>query len=244
MSLVETNGTGYASNADWSAYATAYDLLSRHNPEYKALMREFEEFLAEIDAPKIIYDVGGGTGNYTEIAARLCPESSVCLVEPDPGMMQAAKAKLSARKNVTYQNVGLENAEVPEEADLLISVHSLYAMPDPHQRLADMRRMLRRGGLLYLVDLGRPMDVQDWRRFLFSRIRQEHGLFGALMIFWQGRQIAKQNKAIFEAQQDGTYWTHSAEEIAAAVTAAGFDILDQRSVYRGYSDLLVCRATP
>jgi ubiquinone/menaquinone biosynthesis C-methylase UbiE len=244
LSAGGTNSPDHASNADWSAYATAYDLLSRHNPEYKALMQEFEDFLAGTDTPKIIYDVGGGTGNYTEIAARLCADSSICLVEPDPGMMQAAKAKLSGHKNVTYQNVGLEGVEVPDGADLVISVHSLYAMPDPEHRLADIRRMLRPGGMLYLVDLGRPMDVRDWRNFLFSRIRQEHGLFGALRIFWQGRQIAKQNKAIFKAQRDGTYWTHTAAEIASAVTAAGFEIINQRSVYRGYSDLLVCRATP
>jgi ubiquinone/menaquinone biosynthesis C-methylase UbiE len=244
LSSVETKDTDHASDADWSAYATAYDLLSWHNPEYKALMQEFESFLAEIDTPKTIYDVGGGTGNYTEIAARLCPGSSICLVEPDPGMMRAAKAKLSAHKNVTYQNVGLESAEAPDGADLVISVHSLYAMPDPEYRLADIRRMLRPGGMLYLVDLGRPMDVRDWRRFLFSNIREEHGLFGALWIFWQGRQIARQNKAIFKAQQDGTYWMHTATEIASAVAAAGFEIINQRSVYRDYSDLLVCRAAP
>ncbi|WP_408006071.1 class I SAM-dependent methyltransferase [Roseovarius atlanticus] len=244
LSSVETTGTHHAPDADWSAYATAYDLLSRHNPEYKALMKDFEAFLSKIEAPKIIYDVGGGTGNYTEIAARLCADSTICLVEPDPGMMRAAKAKLSAHKNVTYQNVGLESAKVPDRADLVISVHSLYAMPEPEHRLADIRRMLRPGGILYLIDLGRPMDVRDWRNFLFSSIRKEHGLLGTLRIFWQGRQIARQNKAIFKAQQDGTYWTHTAAKIASAVTAAGFEIIDQRSVYRGYSDLLVCRATP
>ena len=83
MSAGGTNSTDQASNADWSAYATAYDLLSKHNPEYKALMQEFEDFLTGIDTPKIIYDVGGGTGNYTEIAARLCPDSSICLQDID-----------------------------------------------------------------------------------------------------------------------------------------------------------------
>ncbi|WP_315899540.1 class I SAM-dependent methyltransferase [Roseovarius atlanticus] len=242
MNYGEVKRPDPASNADWSAYAAAYDLLSKHNPEYKALMQEFEDFLSGIETPGIIYDVGGGTGNYTEIAARLCPGSGICLVEPDPGMMQAARAKLAARKNVTYQNVGLERAEAPEKADLVISVHSLYAMPDPRQRLVDIRRMLRPGGLLFLVDLGRPMDVQDWRRYLFTTLKKEHGLIRTLEIFWQARQIAKQNQAIFKAQMNGTYWTHTPAEIASAVTAAGFEILDQRSVYRDYSDLLVCRA--
>ena len=37
--------------ADWSAYATAYDLLSEHNPEYQILLQDFEDFLATIKTP-------------------------------------------------------------------------------------------------------------------------------------------------------------------------------------------------
>ena len=37
--------------ADWSAYATAYDLLSLHNPAYRALLHDFEAFVATIDTP-------------------------------------------------------------------------------------------------------------------------------------------------------------------------------------------------
>ncbi|MGJ8611342.1 MAG: hypothetical protein ACSHWY_09615 [Octadecabacter sp.] len=88
------------------------------------------------------------------------------------------------------------------------------------------------------------MDVADWRSYLFSSIRNEHGLIGALRFFWQGREIAKQNKNILKARKDGVYWTHTEAEFAAAVTAAGFEIVRQETVYRGYSDLLVCRAMP
>ncbi|MGX0978840.1 hypothetical protein ACSSVY_004585 [Roseovarius sp. MBR-51] len=73
-------------------------------------------------------------------------------------------------------------------------------------------------------------------------MRKEHGLAGTLRVFWQGREIAKQNKAIFKAQTNGAYWTHTETEIASAATAADFEILRQDSVYRGYSDRLVCRA--
>jgi ubiquinone/menaquinone biosynthesis C-methylase UbiE len=230
--------------ADWSAYAKAYDLLSEHNPEYQAILQGFETFLATIRTPKVIYDIGGGTGNYTEIAARACPRSEIHFVEPDAGMISAARGKLASHKNIKFENLALENVDAPGAADLIICIHSLYAMPEQEQRLSDLRRLLRPGGMLYLVDLGRYMNVADWRSYLFSSLKKERGLAGALRIFWEGREIAKQNKAILKAQKNGVYWTHSGAELAAAVTASGFEILRQDTVYREHSDLLVCRAMP
>ncbi|MDO9638454.1 MAG: class I SAM-dependent methyltransferase [Pseudotabrizicola sp.] len=229
---------------DWTTYATAYDLLSQHNPEYQALLHGFEAFLGTIETPQLIYDIGGGTGNYTQIAARVFPESEIRFVEPDAGMIGAAKAKMAAHANISYDTLSIEDLDATAKADLVICVHALYAMPAPEQRLRDLRRLLRPGGWLYLVDIGRHLDVADWRTYLFSHLRKQHGLAGALRILWQGREIAKQNKAIFRAQQEGVYWTHTGAELAEAASAAGFEIVSQQPAYRGYSDLLVCRANP
>lgn len=229
---------------NWRVYAATYDLLSLHNPEYQALLRDFETFLTGISPPKVIFDIGGGTGNYTQIAARACPDSDIRLIEPDAGMIAAAKVKLAAYHNVSYQNLLIEEVKATDTADMIVCVHALYTMPDPKQRLADLRRMLKPGGWLYLVDLGRQMDVADWRRYLFASLRKDHGLLGALRILWQGREIAKQNKNILKEQKAGIYWTHTEAEIAAYVAEAGFEIVQQQTVYRGYSDRLVCRARP
>jgi hypothetical protein len=88
------------------------------------------------------------------------------------------------------------------------------------------------------------MDVADWRSFIFSHMRKEIGLVKALKVLWKGREIAKQNKAILKAQQDGVYWTHSESEICSAVENTGFEVTTQKKMYRGYSDLLMCRAKP
>lgn len=229
---------------DWSAYATAYDLLSEHNPAYQELLVGFEDFLGTIEEPKLIYDIGGGTGNYTKIAARTCPGSEIVLLEPDSGMLNLARAKLAGQKNVHFDSRRFEEFETDRPADLVICIHALYTMPAPARRLADLRRLLRPSGLLYLVDLGRFMDLTDWRRYLFRSIRKRKGVFGALRVFWQGREIARQNANILKAQENGLYWTHTGAQIASAVNAAGFEILRQDAVYRGYSDLLICRAAP
>ncbi|MFG6661526.1 class I SAM-dependent methyltransferase, partial [Sulfitobacter sp. 915] len=93
---------------DWTAYSSAYDLLSMHNPAYQALMQDFAGFLATIGTPQRIYDIGGGTGNYTGIAARACPDSEIHLVEPDAAMIRSARTKLSAHSNINFHNLALE----------------------------------------------------------------------------------------------------------------------------------------
>jgi SAM-dependent methyltransferase len=237
-----SGSTGRSDHVDWSAYATAYDLMSENNPAYQALLRDFETFLGSIEAPRLIYDIGGGTGNYTEIAARMFPDSEIRFVEPDTGMLELTKAKTVAHGNISYDARPFDEIELPGTADLVICVHALYAMPHQAERLRDLRRLLRPGGLLYLVDLGRPMNVPDWSRYMFTEIRKKHGFVGALRIFWKGRQVAKQNRAILDAQEKGIYWIHSEAELAAAAAEARFDVLRHQPVYRGYSDLLVCQA--
>lgn len=227
---------------DWSAYATSYDLLAEYNPAYQQLLDEFEKVLLKIEAPRLIYDIGGGTGNYSEIAARRCPDSSVHLVEPDLGMISRAKEKLSSYNNITYIDSALQEFEPSAKADLVICVHALYAMPAPKDRLADLRRLLRPGGTLFLVDIGRTLNVADWRSYFFSHLSREVGIAKALWIFWRGREIAKHNKSIIKAQKDKIYWTHTASEIADVVENAGFEIVEQKPIYRDYSDLLVCLA--
>ena len=61
-SPVNFNTADQSVHVDWSAYAKSYDLMSEHNPEYQALLQGFEAFLATIETPKLIYDIGGGTG--------------------------------------------------------------------------------------------------------------------------------------------------------------------------------------
>ncbi|SHI34515.1 class I SAM-dependent methyltransferase [Wenxinia saemankumensis] len=233
--------SGQSARTDWTAYATSYDLLSDHNPAYRALMEDFERFVGSIERPEVVYDIGGGTGNYTRIAARAFPDSRVRLVEPDSGMIARAKEKMSDLPNVGYDQRPLEQVAATEEADLVVCVHALYTMPDQEERLRDLARLLRAGGILYLVDIGRYLDLKDWRGYLFRQVAAKEGLLGALRIFWRGREITRANTEIGRSQQAGTYWTYEAGALARKAREAGLEVLRQDIVYRGYSDLVVCR---
>jgi len=65
---------------DWSVVPQLECLCQRlmiccpkHNPPRIRLYFRFEAFLATIETPQFDYDIGGGTENYTEIAARAFP---------------------------------------------------------------------------------------------------------------------------------------------------------------------------
>jgi SAM-dependent methyltransferase len=62
-------------------------------------------------------------------------------------------------------------------------------MPAPQDRLADMRRLLRPGGTLFLVDIGRTLNVADWRSYFFSHLSKEVGIAKAIWILWKGREM-------------------------------------------------------
>ena len=236
------SGKGRLIRTDWSAYATAYDLLSLHNPAYRELMEDFRSFLEGIPAPAAIEDIGGGTGNYSMIASSVCPDSRVRMIEPDVGMLAVAERKLADRTNVVYEPCPIEKLETAGGADLIVCVHALYTMADPEIRLRAMAEMLNPGGWLYLVDLGRELDLADWRRYLLGHLIATYGLVETARIAWQGRQIARQNRRIRADQRAGIYWTYAKGELAKKVAATGLEVIEHRPVYRGYSDFVIARA--
>jgi ubiquinone/menaquinone biosynthesis C-methylase UbiE len=144
--------------------------------------------------------------------------------------------------NVTVINSDISEFNAnPGSFDLAVCVHTLYVLEDPQATLARIYDWLKPGGVLYLIDVGRAIDIPRWAIYLFYHAVRQLGLRKAVRTFVENIQVMKQNKHIREAQQDGTYWLHSPSEIASVVRSCGFVIETQNTVYRGMSDLLVCR---
>jgi len=85
------------------------------------------------------------------------------------------------------------------------------------------------------------MDISDWRAYLFRECRREIGLFQTAKLFWNGREIARQNRFIRQLQDSGQYWMHTDKEFTEAVQRTGLKVLEAKTVYRGYSDLVICQ---
>ena len=230
---------------DWHTYASCYDLLCEMNPAYADLISHFGSFVEERISPSArILDVGAGTGNFILSGAQVAPNARWTHLDSDDAMNGIASGKyVSAGLKVEMiQQKGERATFPPASFDLVISINAMYAMPDPHRILRNIRQWLAPGGLLYLVDLGRVQNTFDWTQFLVRKNTKRLGLLRTLSVLLnEGQVISSQNRRIAKLQRAGRYWKHSPQELELVLKTCGFIVERIETCYRGYSDRAIAR---
>ena len=236
------------SSVDWQAYAQVYDLMAEHNPAYQELLQLFvARARCWRPAPgAALVDLGAGTGNFSLELARLHPGCRVIHVDSNGEMSRVARRKAEARclGNVQFEIRAVSALSFPPKSlQAVVCVHALYVFPAPFDLIRNVFGWLKPGGLFFACDPGRPMDVRDWSKYLLGESYRRQGWRKTVTLFWRTRAVAKQNRRIAAAQQTGRCWLHSLAEFQGAFQSAGFTIEHAQTVYRGCSDLVVCRKT-
>lgn len=116
-----------------------------------------------LDAEAVVGDLGCGTGQLAEVMAPWV--RTVIAVDESTAMLKAAKARLSALKNVDLRAGSIEELPVEAETlDLAVLSLVLHYVADPVAVLSGIRRALKkRGGKLLLVDM-LPHDRVEYRQ--------------------------------------------------------------------------------
>jgi ubiquinone/menaquinone biosynthesis C-methylase UbiE len=140
---------------------------------------------AMLDALKIkrgatVADVGAGVG-YTSIrlARRVGPEGRVLATDVQPEMLKmlAANAKAAGFKNIrpircTFTESGLPDGEV----DLALMVDVYHECPDPEVTLQGLRKALKPGGRLVLVEFRAEdptVPIKPEHKMTYAQVRRE-----------------------------------------------------------------------
>lgn len=234
------------SAVDWRSYAAVYDVMLDNNPAYAAIVARYRRFLSSLPLAggDALVEVGAGTGNFSLAAAEAWPRCHIVHVDASDAMNAHARVKCAALglDNVEIRTANVQDFDLPAESVALVTVvHALYTFPDPPAVLAKCYRWLKPGGSLFACDPGAPIDVGDWSRFVFRAACRSHGVAGAVRLFWRGRVALRENRRIAQAFDQGTYWRHDAATFRAAFEAAGFEVVEADTVFRGVSDLVVAR---
>ena len=117
--------------------------------------------LARLDAGDTVLDVGCGTGTLAIAAKkRVGSMGAVFGIDASPAMVARATGKaVRARVDVTFTNAVVEALPFPDARfDAALSTLMLHHLPRQVRRqcATEIRRVLKPGGRLLLVDFGRP----------------------------------------------------------------------------------------
>lgn len=228
---------------DWSDYAAAYDLLLSYNPAYielLTLLRSIVDERSQILTGNCL-DIGGGTGNFSRLLLDKC-DCDLTFLEPDPGMMRIAKEKLSGVDTIKFLQMNFEELTEEEcQFDFIMCTHALYTMPEPRNALKKIYNSLSSGGHLFIVDLGKVLNIFNWRLYLVRNLLLNHRLHEVFEVLRNSGPISSQNRRIRKLQMNGEYWTHSLQGFCDELAQIGFEVLDQKAVYRKYSHYALAR---
>lgn len=147
----------------------------------------------EAQSPSSILDIGAGTGNLLAELRRLYPKSTAVGADLALGMCRAASKKLHGK----VQLINADAERLPFAAgsfDLVVSTSTYQWLSTLDHAFADVKRVLRRGGL-----------------FCFA-------LFGERTLF----ELRESYRKVLDGAHDRTHNFFSRAEALAALQRAGF----------------------
>jgi SAM-dependent methyltransferase len=112
-----------------------------------------------------VLDLGCGAGDVSFLAAELVgPAGSVVGIDRDPGVLALARERACAAgsTNVSFEERPIDEYLAPEPLDAVVGRFVLVYQPDPVATLRHVAGLLRRGGLVAVVEPDMSVGVRSW----------------------------------------------------------------------------------
>ena len=118
--------------------------------------------LARANSNDTCLDIGTGTGHTAAALAKTAKQ--VYGLDPSVGMRQAAIKSYGNISNLEFVDGTSENTNFPDNYfDIVTARHTLHHHPSMPKTLAEIKRILKPGGRLIIVDEITPIpEVNDW----------------------------------------------------------------------------------
>ena len=145
--LIERSGYGR------EGFADVYD---RFRPDPPPALLDLLTLLAQVDRPRLVVDLGCGTGLSTRVWANRADE--VVGVEPNASMVARARRATGAAHVRYVEAFASETGLAGGAADIVTAVQAFHWM-EPQPVLAEAARILRPGGVFAACDYDVPPVV-------------------------------------------------------------------------------------
>lgn len=134
----------------FTGFADVYD---KYRPRPPRAVIDLLARLAEAPRPRLVVDLGCGTGLSTRMWADVAEE--VIGIEPSDDMREEARRRTAAA-NVSYRRGFAHATKLPDQsADIVTCSQSLHWM-DPEPTFREVRRITRPGGVFAAIDCDWP----------------------------------------------------------------------------------------
>jgi ubiquinone/menaquinone biosynthesis C-methylase UbiE len=148
-------------NANLTRFTGVADVYDRFRPSVPIAVTNILSHLAQVKRPKLVVDIGCGTGLSTRIWAGNAQK--VIGVEPNPDMRRQAQESTKALKikGIAFQEGTSTDIGLPDAcADVVTACQSLHWM-EPKATFAEIARILRTSGVFAACDADFP-PTTNW----------------------------------------------------------------------------------
>lgn len=153
----------------YTAFAQPYDLAVRLLPVWKTWLRRA---LPHIEGPRVL-EVSFGTGYLISQYAGMFETHGIDYNRKMVGI--ARKNLVRARREAELVQANVEALPYPDASfDTLVNTMAFSGYPNGARALAEMKRVLRNGGKLVLIDFTFPPD-QNWLGTRIARVWERSG---------------------------------------------------------------------
>jgi len=125
----------------------------------------------------LVADIGAGTGYFAVRLARAVPKGRVYGVDAEPDMVRylSERAQREGLANLTAVAAKPADPSLPAPVDLVILVDTYHHVPDRERYFRDLKKVLKPGGRLAIVDftLDSPVGPPKRARIPADRVKQE-----------------------------------------------------------------------
>jgi len=227
----------------WNIYALVYDRIMQRSIPYKQLIQEVCES-CRLPNDGCLLDAGCGTGNFMEGMKRK-PLLHLVGLDSSTAMLTRAWKKLRGCSSVSLQ-LGDLNRPLPfadESFDGVICINVLYSTKRPEFTLAQLGKVLKKGGRLVLVTPPAKPRMRPIFTKQASALREIYPrgwpavfaldllrLLPYMPLFLGINQFIKRHE---------NFYFFEREELITLAQAAGFQIQHLEKTYAGQGWLLV-----